>query len=346
MAALALATTTAASPLTGLQKSAILLVALGDQGSAELLKHLDDEEVQMVSNAIANLGPISPEHLEAVLEEFRSLTANTGQLGHGGVAYAKRMLTNAFGPEGSKKHLERLPGAPAKNSHSRELEQVEPQLLARFVRSEHPQTVALILAHLNPAQSAGVLTTLDSPAQADIALRIARMEKVSPAVIGKISAVIGQKLKSTGEIKRESSGGPRAVAEIFNQMDNDLSSEILTQIGEENADIMEAIRNKMFVFDDVLSIDANGIKELLARADRRQLTVALKGASEDVRQHLLKGMSQRGSAMLLEDMEALGPIKIKDVEAAQQQVIAVVRQLESEGVVSLKGGGGSEQYVV
>ena len=118
------------------------------------------------------------------------------------------------------------------------------------------------------------------------------------------------------------------------------------QIGEENADLMEEIRNKMFVFDDLLAIDPNGVKELLSRADRRQLTVALKGASEEIRQHLLKGMSQRGSAMLLEDMEALGPVKIKDVEAAQQQVIAVVRQLESEGVVSLKGGGGNEQYVV
>ncbi len=158
--------------------------------------------------------------------------------------------------------------------------------------------------------------------------------------------MIGQKLKSVGEIKRESSGGPRAVAEIFNQLDSNLSNEILMQIGEENADLMEAIRQKMFVFEDLLAIDANGVKELLARADRRQLTVALKGTSEEIRQHLLKGMSQRGSAMLLEDMEALGPVKIKDVEAAQQQVIAVVRQLESEGVISLKGGGGNEQYVV
>jgi flagellar motor switch protein FliG len=332
--------------LTGVQKSAILLIALGDQGSAELLKHLSEEEVQLVSNAIASLPTISAEHAETVLEEFRSIAADAVQVGHGGVAYAKRMLTNAFGPEGSKKHLERLPEASGKGSHSRELQRVEPQLLARFVRSEHPQTVALILAHLSPGQSAAVLSSMESPVRADIALRIAKLEKISPAVISKISTVIGQKLKSVGEIKRESSGGPRAVAEIFNQLDTNLSNEILTLIGEENADLMEEIRNKMFVFDDLLSIDANGVKELLSRADRRQLTVALKGASEEVRQHLLKGMSQRGSAMLLEDMEALGPVKIKDVEAAQQQVIAVVRQLESEGVVTLKGGGGNEQYIL
>ncbi len=332
--------------LTGVQKSAILLIALGDQGSAEILKHLSEDEVQTVSNAIANLPSISVEHAESVLEEFRSMALDAVQVGHGGVAYARRMLTNAFGPEGSKKHLERLPEASGKGSHSGELSRLEPQLLARFVRSEHPQTVALILAHLNPAQSAAVLTSMESPVQADIALRIAKLEKVSPAVIGKISTVIGQKLKSAGEIKRESSGGPRAVAEIFNQLASSLSNEILMQIGEENAELMEAIRQKMFVFEDLLSIDANGVKELLARADRRQLTVALKGTSDEIRQHLLKGMSQRGSAMLLEDMEALGPVKIKDVEAAQQQVIAAIRQLESEGVLSLKGGGGNEQYVV
>jgi flagellar motor switch protein FliG len=342
-----MAAATAVAPvLTGVQKCAILLIALGDQGSAEILKHLSDDEVQMVSSAIANLPAISVEHAESVLEEFRSMTVNAVQVGHGGVAYAKRMLTNAFGPEGSKKHLDRLPEASGKGSHTQELQRLEPQLLARFVRSEHPQTVALVLAHLNPAQSAAVLTSMDSPVQADLAVRIARLEKISPAVIGKISAVIGQKLKSVGEIKRESSGGPRVVAEIFNQLDSTLSNEILMQIGEENSDLMEAIRQKMFVFEDLLAIDANGVKELLARADRRQLTVALKGTSDEIRQHLLKGMSQRGSAMLLEDMEALGPVKIKDVEVAQQQVIAVVRQLESEGVVRLKGGGGSEQYVV
>jgi flagellar motor switch protein FliG len=331
--------------LTGVQKCAILMVALGDQGSAELLKHLSEEEVQMVSNAIATLPTISAEHAEAVLEEFRATATNAVQVGRGGVAFAKRILTSAFGPEGSKKHLERLPETSGKNIHSRELQRVDPQLLARFVRSEHPQTIALILAHLGSAQSAAVLSSMDPPVQADIVLRIAKLEKISPTVISKISAVIGQKLKSVGEIKRESSGGPRAVAEILNQLDSNLSGEILTQIGEENADLMEAIRNKMFVFDDILSIDANGVKELLARTDRRALTVALKGASEEVLHHLLKGMSQRGSAMLMEDTEALGPVKIKDVEAAQQQVIAVVRQLESEGVVNLRGGGGNDEYI-
>jgi len=336
--------TAAGAALTGVQKCAVLLIALGDQISADLLKRMTDEEVQAVSNAIATLPAISSEQAQAVLEEFRNVTAEASQVGRGGVDYAKRILTSAFGPEGSKKHLDRLPSASGKDQN---LQRVDPQLLARFVKSEHPQTVAIILSHLNAAQSAAVLASMNPEVRADLALRIAKLDQISPAVIGKISAVIVQKLKSVGEVKRESSGGPRAVAEIFNQLDAQLSDEILAQIGEQNSEVMEEIRKKMFVFEDLLTIPANDIKELLGRADRRQLTIALKGSSEELRRHLLQGMSQRGAAMLLEDMEALGPIKIRDVEAAQEQVIAVVRQLESEGLLSRNkgGGGGDEQYV-
>ncbi len=231
------------------------------------------------------------------------------------------------------------------------MKRLDPQTLARFVRTEHPQTVAVILAHLSAGQSAAVLSTMDPVMRTDISIRIARLGQIAPKVIGKILGSVGDKLKSVGPIKHESSGGPRAVAEIFNELDQDLSDEILSQIQENYSDLSDEIRMKMFVFDDLLNIDANGIKELLARADRRQLTISLKGTSDELRQHLLKGMSQRGSAMLLEDMEALGPVKIRDVEAAQQQMIAVVRQLEADGVISRKkgggggGGGSDEQYV-
>jgi flagellar motor switch protein FliG len=341
-----MAASASAIALTGAQKSAILLIALGDQVSSGLLKHLSEEQVRAVSSAIANLPSVNPAQAEAVLEEFRNATSDVMRIGPGGVAYAKRILTGAFGPEGSKRHLDQLTGGAGEGSGTRQLQNVEPQLLARFVKSEHPQTVAIVLSQLSPAQSAGVLASMDAGSRPDIAVRIAKLDKISPAVVDKISAVIGQKLKSLGEIKRQPSGGPRAVAEIFNQMDTDLSNELLTQIGEQNEGLMESIRQKMFVFDDLMALDANGVKELLARADRRQLTTALKGTNDELRQHLLKGMSQRGAAMLLEDMEALGPVKIKEVEGAQQGIIAVIRQLETEGVLSLKGGGGDDQFVV
>jgi len=332
--------------LTGVQKAAILLIALGDQASAELLKHLTEEQVQSVSSAIANLPSVSAADAEAVLEEFYAATSDANRVGRGGIAYAKRILTGAFGPEGSKRHLDQLPDGSGDSHGARQLHNVEPQLLARFVKSEQPQTVAIVLSQLNAAQSAGILASMEPDARPDIALRIAKLDRISPTAIEKIAAVIGQRVKSLGEMKRTPSGGPRAVAEIFNQLDSEMSNEILNHIGEQNAELMESIRQKMFVFDDLMALDANGVKELLARADRRQLTTALKGTSDEFRQHLLKGMSQRGAAMLLEDMEALGPVKIKDVEGAQQGVIAVLRQLEAEGVLSLKGGAADEQFVV
>jgi flagellar motor switch protein FliG len=336
--------------LTGVQKSAILLVALGDDVSAELLRRLSDDEVESVTNAIAKLPAISVQQAEAVLAEFHAATSDPSRGGRGGSDFARRLITSAFGAEGAKKHLQRLPGS--RDGGAGQLEKVDPQLLARLVRSEHPQTVALVLAHLNRGQSGAVLASMDAPLRADVAARIAQLDQISPEVVEKISAAIGAKLEALGggKVKRESSGGPRAVAEILNQIDSELSEDILNQIADANSDLSDEIRQKMFVFEDLLRIDANGVKELLGRADRRQLTVALKGTSDELRQHLLKGMSQRGAAMLLEDMEALGPVKIKDVEAAQQQVIAVVRQLESDGVISRnKGGGGGggsdEQYV-
>ncbi len=331
-----------AQALTGVQKSAILLIAVGDQVSADLLKRLSDEDVQAVTGAIASLPVVSQQQVESVLDEFRAAAAES--VGSGGADFAKRILTSAFGPEGSKKHLERLPKPSRGSDAGQPLHRLDPQLLARFVESEHPQTIALVVAHLNTAQAAAVLRSMQTQLRAEVIIRLAGLDQISPAVMTKISAVLSRKLKTVGEIKRESSGGLRAVAEIFNQLDNELSNEILTQVGERDAELVDAIRQKMFVFDDLLSIDANGVKELLARADRKQLTVALKGASEELRKHLLQGMSQRGSTMLLEDMEALGPVKLRDVEGAQQEMIALLRTLESEGVVNLKGGA-NEQYV-
>ncbi len=331
--------------LSGVQKAAILLISIGDHASAELLKRMSEDEVQAVTAAIASLPAISREQAEAVLEDFRAATVQSGQ-GHGGVDFAKRILTSAFGTEGSKKHVERLPKASGRSSDAgQRLQRLDPQLLARFVESEHPQTIALVLAHLSAGQSAAVLRSMPADLRAEVTIRLASLDQISPVVMNKISAVISRKLQALGEVKRESSGGLRAVAEIFNQLDGGLGNEILAQVGERDSALVESIRQKMFVFDDLMMIDANGIKELLGRADRRQLTVALKGTSDELRKHLLQGMSQRGAAMLLEDMEAMGPVKIREVQDAQQMIIALLRQLEMEGIVSLKGGG-DEQYIV
>jgi flagellar motor switch protein FliG len=336
-----------AGSLTGAQKIAALLVALGDDASAALLKHLSDDEIEQVSAAIANLPSVAVEQSRAVMEEFQDAVSGALQFGRGGPDYARRLLTQAFGPDGSKKHIERLPaGAGQPSPFHEQLHRVEAGTLARFVRTEHPQTVALILSRLSPGQSAAVLALMEPEMRRDVAVRVARLERISNVVVEKLAKAVGMKLKPLSEVRRESSDGARSMAAICNQMDSAQCDELLKQIGEDNSELAEQIRLKMFVFDDLLSIDANGVRELLSRADRRQLMIALKGAGEELRAHLMKGLSQRGAAMLLEDMEGLGAIKIRDVEEAQQQVIAVVRLLESEGVISRnKGGGKSEQYL-
>lgn len=333
-------------PLSGSQKAAILLVSLGDQVSAEIIKHLEEEEVQKVSREVARVGSITAEQAEIVLQEFFDMTVAHDYVLKGGLDYARKMLMGAFGPDSAKRMVDRLVKALGSEFASFDaLQKADPQQLARFIHSEHPQMVALILSHLNPSQAAALLISLPLEMRADVAFRMARLDRISPEIISRVAAIIGQKLNALGELSQESYGGVRAVSEMFNRMDSALSKEILGAIEQRDSALVETVRQLMFVFEDMVLIDQSGIKEVLSRVDRKLLTVALKGTSDELKKHFTECMSQRGAEILSEDMEALGPIKIKDVESAQQQIIALVRQLESEGVVSLKGTAG-ERYVV
>lgn len=319
---------------------------VGEEISAEILKQLDADEVEELGREVARISVIAAEQSEAVLEEFYEKAVARDYVVKGGIDYARKILISAFGPEQAKKMLDRLMkslGADGANFDA--LQKADPQQLAKFIHSEHPQTIALVLSHLNSSQAAGLLFSLPPELRADVALRMASLDQISPEIISKIAAVIGSKLKALGEISREAYGGVRAVAEMFNRLDSNTSKEILDVMEHTDPAVVETIRHLMFVFEDLLLLDQNAIKELLAKVDRKILTIALKGTSDQLKNHILGAMSQRGAEMLREDMEALGPVKIKEVEAAQQQIIAVVRQLEAEGVVNLKGTAG-EQYVV
>ena len=332
--------------IAGLRKAAILLVTLGEEASAELLRQLEDQEVQDLGREVARLTSVSAEQAESVLDEFHQMSLAHDYLLKGGIEYARKLLNAAYGPENAKKLMDRLItalGTEVVNFDA--LHKADPQQLAKFIHNEHPQTIALVLSHLNPTQAAALLVSLPAEMRADIALRMANLDHISPEVIAKIATVIDQKLKALGEFSRESYGGVRAVSEMFNRLDSTSSKEILENIERSDPGLVETIRHLMFVFEDLMLIDEIGIKEVLARVDRKVLTVALKGTSEQLREHFLKAMSQRGAEMLREDMDVMGAVKIKDVEAAQQQIIAIVRQLESEGALSLKGSVG-EQYVV
>jgi flagellar motor switch protein FliG len=332
--------------LSGLRKSAILMIMIGDEASSSIMRELDDDEIQHIGREIARVQTLSSEEAEGVLEEFYQMGIAHDYVVKGGIEYARKVLITAFGPEQAKKMLDRLMKSLGNETLSFDaLQKTDPQQLAKFIHSEHPQTIALILSHLNPSQAAGLLFSLPAEMRSDVALRMANLDQISPDIISKIATVIGSKLKALGEISREAYGGVHAVAEMFNRLDSNTSKDILDDIEKASPSLVETIRHLMFVFEDLMLLDINAVKEVLGKVDRKILTVALKGTSDQMKNHILQAMSQRGGEMLREDMDSMGPIKIKEVESAQQQIIAVVRQLENEGVISLKGTAG-EQYVV
>lgn len=332
--------------LSGLRKAAILMIMIGDEASSVIMRELDDDEIQHIGREIARVQTLTSEEAEGVLEEFYQMGIAHDYVVKGGIDYARKVLMQAFGPEQAKKMLDRLMKSLGNETLSFDaLQKTDPQQLAKFIHSEHPQTIALILSHLNPSQAAGLLFSLPAEMRPDVALRMANLDQISPDIISKIATVIGSKLKALGEISREAYGGVHAVAEMFNRLDSNTSKDILDDIEKSSPTLVETIRHLMFVFEDLLLLDINAVKEVLGKVDRKILTVALKGTSDQMKNHILQAMSQRGGEMLREDMDSMGPIKIKEVESAQQQMIAVVRQLESEGVISLKGTAG-EQYVV
>jgi flagellar motor switch protein FliG len=341
-----LETASSSQSIPGIRKAAILMIILGDQVSAEILRQMDEEEVQAIGHEVARITSISNDQAEGILDEFYQMSMAHDYVLKGGIDYAKKMLMSAFGPDHARKLVDRLVKTLGSELASFDtLQKADPQQLAKFIHNEHPQTIALILSHLNASQAAGLLISLPQELRADVALRMAHLDQISPLIVSKIASIIGQRLKSLGELSRESYGGVRAVSEMFNRLDSGSSKDILEAIEQNDPKLVETIRHLMFVFEDLLLLSQEAIKEMLGKVDRKILTVALKGTSDQLKNHILQLMSQRGAEMLREDLESLGPIKIKEVEAAQQQIIAVFRQLEAEGTISLKGTVG-EQYVV
>jgi len=319
------------------------MVLLGDEASAGVFRYLQEDEVQEISREISGLGRIDSEVADAVLDDFHRITLAQTCLARGGAEFAKKLLVKAFGTDSSRKLLDRL-NISMQNAMVGfdSLQKADPAQLSKFIQAEQPQTIALVLAHLNSSQAAALLSSLPAALRADVVMRMASLSQISPDIISKITTILEQKMKSLGDFSRESYGGIRAVAELINRMETKAAASILEKIENENPTLALSIRNLMFVFDDVMLIDDQGMRELLQRVDKKSLAMALKGTSEELRNQFFRNMSSRAVEMLREDMEAMGPIKIKDVEASQQQIVAVVRKLDESGVISLKGGGGDE----
>jgi flagellar motor switch protein FliG len=329
----------------GIRKAAILMVLLGDETSANLFHFLQEDEIQEITKEIARLGRIEPRVADSVLDDYYKMTLARSYLMQGGTDYARKLLIKAFGPDVSRKLLDRVQLALTSGTIGFDsLQKADPAQLSKFIQNEHPQTIALVLAHLNTTQAAALLNSLPAQLRGDVVMRMANLEQISPEIISKITSNLSQKMQALGDVSRESYGGIRAVAELINRLDANVSVAILEKIENDNPNLALSIRNLMFTFDDLLLIDDAGMREIIQRVDKKTLTIALKGVSEEMKKQFFRYMSQRAVEMLKEDMDVLGPVKIKEVEASQQEIVAVVRKLDQDGVISIKGGG-SDEYV-
>jgi flagellar motor switch protein FliG len=330
--------------LSGARKAAILLLTLGEQQSSEVCKHLSDDEVEAIARELAALNAVPAETGERVLTEFHQLASSASYANLGGVSFARRMLERARGGEASRRILDQLTTKVRRTAGFTSLERADPQQLSKFILAEHPQTIALILSHLHANSAAQLVSLLPDELRADVLTRMARLDEISPEVIAQISALIEQRLRTLGG-QREQHGGVRAVAELFNRLDRSLSQSVLESIETESPDLAVSIRNLMFVFDDLRHLENTGLREVIARSDKKLLTIALKGASEDIRNRFFENMSKRAADLVREELEVLGAVRLREVEKAQQEIVAVARKLEEEGVI-VTGAAAGDAYVV
>lgn len=331
--------------LRGAQKAAITLMVLGEDITSEIFKRLTEDEVQDISREISMLSTIPADVSDHVVEDFFNMTVAKEYMTNGGLEYAKRVLIKSLGAEEARKIIDRLVKMLEKSAGFSSLEKVNPQQLSKFIQNEHPQTIALILAHLSASQAAELISSLPEDMRAEVSIRMANLEEISPEIIKKIASVLDQKLEALGSYSLEEYGGVKAVAELFNRMDRRASRNVLDQIESSDPELASSIRDLMFVFEDILLVDDQGISEILRRVDKKTLAVSLKGSNDELKTKFYRNMSQRASDMLQEEMEYLGPVRVKDVEKSQHEIVEIVRQLEEEGIIVI-GGAGGDEYVV
>jgi flagellar motor switch protein FliG len=333
----------APAPLSGLQKAAIALIAIDDESSSSIFRYFREDELELVARQVASLGAVSSEHGEQVLAELNA-SATGARVPAGGVEQARRLLSKALGPEQSRRVLERVVDSLHTAAGFASIEQANPEQLSKYFLGEHPQTTALILAHLKPNAAAKLLEQLPEDMRADVVLRMASLGDIPPDVIARVSSVIEQRLRGLGGHSREQRGGVRAVAELFNRLQRSTSRPALERLESLDPDMAVAIRDLMFVFDDLANVEESGIRELVNRAEKKTLTVALKGASEVIRSRFFTNMSKRAVDLMKEEMEILGAVRLRDVEKAQHEIVAIARKLEEEGLITT-GSGPGEPYV-
>lgn len=324
-------------PLNGYEKAAVFLSALGEEAASEILKNLDMIEIGKITSQMTHLSTVSSEIVKEVMDEAIGMMAK-GDIHVGGEDFVKKILHKGLGAEGAEKILEQA----AKASPLESLKWVEAKTLTNFLVTEHPQTIALIVCLLEPVQAAAVLSALPDKIKADVALRVATTERIPENAVLELNEVLKSQLDLGGKGKGKKLSGTRIVAEIMNNVDRATEQLIIERIEEQNSVIADAIRALMFVFDDLVKVDDKGIQMILKEISTDDLSLALKTASEALKEKIFKNMSQRAVTILKDDMSTKGPAKVSDVEKAQQNILKVARKLEQEGKIVLAGRGGEE----
>ena len=339
-------TSRALSRMNGIRKAAILVAVMGEEAASTVYKHLSEKEIQVVTKELAEMGRIPTDVASGVLEEYSQLALTQDYLAAGGLEFATRLLFKTFGQDTANNLLQKVVRLQELSAGQLEsLQKADPQQLAKFLEGEHPQTIALILAHLDGKQASGLLMKLPETIQAECIKRLAQLRQFSPEMAEKVSVVLNRRLLSLGEQSRKTYAGFKSVADVMNRLEPAAAKVILETIESDDPKTAISIRNLMFTFEDLLGVAEVSVREWLGSMDKKTLAMALKGASADLKNHVFRAMSSRAVDMLKEDMDTLGPVRSKEVAQAQQESVAILRKLEAEGKVTLKPEG-DDEYVV
>ncbi|MGR3763858.1 flagellar motor switch protein FliG [Rossellomorea sp. NS-SX7] len=330
--------------LTGKQKAAILLISLGPDVSASVYKHLSEEEIEKLTLEISGVRKVETEAKEDILEEFHNIAIAQDYISQGGIGYAKTVLEKALGSDQAAAIINRLTSSLQVKPFDFARKADAAQIL-NFIQNEHPQTIALILSYLDPQQSGQILSELPQEVQADIARRIAIMDGTSPEVISEVEAILERKLSATVTQDYTQTGGVEAVVEVLNGVDRSTEKTILDALEIQDPELAEEIKKRMFVFEDIVTLDGRSIQRVIRDCDNEDLLLSLKVSSDEVKEIVFKNMSNRMVETLKEEMEFMGPVRLRDVEEAQSRIVAIIRRLEEAGEIIIARGGGDDIIV-
>ncbi len=332
------------SGLSGRQKAAILLITLGPEKSALIFKHLKEEDIEQLTLEIANMRTVAPEEKEAILQEFYQICLAQEYISEGGISYAKEILERALGGQKALDVINKLTASLQVRPFDF-VRKADPSQILNFIQGEHPQTIALILAYLKPQQAATIVSALPQDKQADVARRIAIMDRTSPDIIKEIERVLERKLSSMVTQDYTMAGGIGAIVDILNSVDRGTEKYIMESLEVQDTDLAEQIRKRMFIFDDIITLDSRSVQRVIREVENGDWALALKSANEEVQKSVFSNMSKRLSEMIREDMEYMGPVRLRDVEEAQQKIVNLIRKLEDAGEIVISRGGGDEIIV-